>query len=134
MRLAFTAVSLLIALSASAADDSFLTAGSMNGRRWLQLSEPQRVFWASGFSDGIQSVTGLTPPQAQQLANQFLCDCTVSEMTKGITDFYRDETVRALPVASAWHIEAMKAHGANPEQVQAEVNRMLQALNAPNAK
>jgi hypothetical protein len=123
---------LLISLAGSfsrlhAVDDkTYQTYGLANGRSWMGLDRIQRVVYLSGAMDGLRVGVGFKLPQ------KFICNCEQGEVAEGITPFYQTDPVRmAIPVVAVIPVYAMKAKGATPEQIDAEVRRLLKLNPIP---
>lgn len=110
------------------------TLGMSNGRLWSTLDDSAKVWFMSGLVEGLNlasTVEGDKPKARQIVNNEYFCDCTIGEAIRGINSFYAEDPVRSpVPIVTAIRIYAMKAKGASPDAIEAEIRRVLALANA----
>jgi hypothetical protein len=115
---------LLLSVPASAADSSY-TGGALNGRFWAQASAREREVFAMGFFDAVRLMQLDERAPVRAYATDFICNCTVTDISTGISSFYAEPMYRSAPIAFAWRIQVMKARGATPEEIREAVKRAM---------
>ena len=112
----------------------------INGRYWSGMSEPEKLRWLHGYTDGLRVAAALVEgepciTQVNRVFNLYPRQLSFGEIMKGTVHFYQDTPENApVPVTAAVRYVTLKASGAPQSELDAFVADRRKPSAAPVKK
>lgn len=133
MLLAMIAVSLIVPLHADG-DEATHSDGLVNGRGWRSMTAEQRIFYISGFREGMETLaltqckTGDYACFEAKVGSILPKSANNAELTECLNEEYEDPTTRNIPVpAILQYICNARFRGVDRENTDKARNRLTKS-------